>query len=317
MIDNPECAVCGATQWLTLAEHKYNRSRLVDNNPSGYQRARYRVLFDLWFTGKTDVTLTSLGCEHCGFVCFSPRPTIEDIDRKYHFLATDQDSQNEYGKDLPSDAIRARELYRFIRKHHGEISGQLIDFGGGKGRLLGEFIKRGTTCSIIDYQNEVTSGANYLGCDPSRLEPHQAEVVICSHVIEHLADPLSDLKSLSRLLDQNGVIYIEVPLEVWKKCPPKMDPVTHINFFTKQSMSSLIQQAGLQIVLCKYETFTRPNGKVGMAVKALAKPKHTTSEEETVFSGIDHTRKLLSPSLLKSAARMLRHPRLFKNLLDG
>ena len=39
MIDNPECAVCGATQWLTLAEHKhievdYNQTRR--HNANGY-----------------------------------------------------------------------------------------------------------------------------------------------------------------------------------------------------------------------------------------------------------------------------------------
>jgi hypothetical protein len=40
---------------------------------SAYVQKRFRVLFEMWCPGAESVELTSMLCETCGFVCYTPR----------------------------------------------------------------------------------------------------------------------------------------------------------------------------------------------------------------------------------------------------
>jgi hypothetical protein len=101
VIEDPSCPICTSCVWRTLGARRYAQSDV--ERLSDYEKARYRVLFEVWFPGKEAVTLTSKSCEDCGFVTYTPRPTTEDVDRKYHFLAdlglsgptADPDSESE------------------------------------------------------------------------------------------------------------------------------------------------------------------------------------------------------------------------------
>ncbi len=313
MISSPRCPICKSNDWKVFAHKKYS-NEVTPKEP--YRRIRHEVLFDLWFTGASYVELKSIGCKTCGFFCYSPRPQKEDLDQKYAYINSHESGSKELYTPRASDRARAHDLYCYTRNMVKGKSAKIIDYGGGDGRLLREFVDAEHNCSVIDYVDKAIPGVAYAGRDPQDA-PHSGhyDLVTCSHVIEHIADPLATLLELKALLVENGHIYIEVPSEIWTKAPPNIDPVTHINFFTTDSLRTLLSEAGLEVVNCQYHAFTRPNGRIGIAVKGVARNTSMSRNDPIVYKGLDEVERLLSTTLIDRILRIARHPRMLKNLL--
>jgi SAM-dependent methyltransferase len=306
---NPSCSVCGASDWQALASKTYYR----DEHRSDYEARRFEVLFNVWCPGFEAVRIQTVACKNCGFVIFRPRPGKADIDHKYAYLNTAVESREEFTRDLRSDRARSKELLREVRKHCLPASTKVLDFGGGKGRLLHAFLEAGYSCAIVEYRSDVMPGIDYLGDDIDRLATDQRfGLIVCSHVIEHLANPVTVLSALGNRLEKDGVLYVEVPAEIWTCPPPKLDPVTHINFFTRESLFTALQMAGLDVISCRYASFIRPNGKIGLAIKASGRRQRGRTEP-VKFGGFSPLKKFLNPSTLDRLLRLARHPRLISN----
>jgi 2-polyprenyl-3-methyl-5-hydroxy-6-metoxy-1,4-benzoquinol methylase len=73
------------------------------------------------------------------------------------------------------------------------------------------------------------------------------DVIILSHVVEHLVHPEEQLKLLFDALSDDGIIYIEVP-DLMKptgiKCYFGFE---HVNFFTTNSLTNLIRRSGFEV----------------------------------------------------------------------
>jgi len=309
---DPACAVCGGSSWDALATKSYVREQIP---PDPYNAVRYKILFDLWFPGAATVQLESILCNRCGFMCYRPRPESTDIDRKYQFIAEHEVSSREFTAEKPSDSVRSRELYTSLRKYLEPGPKSILDYGGGNGRLLGDFNKKGHYCAILELVDETLPGINYVGASIDDLADHQPfDILICSHVLEHLADPLSTMYALVKHIKRSGLIYVEVPSEIWRRPPPSLDPVTHINFFTTDSLEVLMRRAGIAVHYVHYATFTRPNGMKGIAVKALGKPADSVESREIELPGTKLAYSLLKPTLYHRIKRIVRHPWLLGNV---
>lgn len=307
---NPLCAVCGVSDWKPLASKIFYRGE----DRSSYEARRFEVLFNVWHAGVEAVRIQTMACRKCGFVLFSPRPERTDIDRKYAYLNTAAESREEFTRDLRSDHARSKELLKEVRRHRLPASTKVLDFGGGKGRLLHAFLEAGYSCSIVEYRSDVMPGIDYLGDDIDRLAADQRfGLIVCSHVIEHLADPVTVLSALANRLEKDGVLYVEVPAEIWISPPPKLDPVTHINFFTRESLFTAMQIAGLTVISCRYASFIRPNEKIGLAIKVSARRQQGRTEP-VKFGGYSPIEKFLNPSTFDRLLRLARHPRLISNV---
>ena len=66
------------------------------------------------------------------------------------------------------------------------------------------------------------------------------DIVICSHVLEHVSDLSNLVTKLKEQLKSNGIIYAEVPQEIWAGLRIDADPVTHVNFFSLNSFLSIL-----------------------------------------------------------------------------
>ncbi len=71
------------------------------------------------------------------------------------------------------------------------------------------------------------------------------DVIVISHVLEHLNDPKALLAQASRLLKPNGCIFIEVPHEDFRF---KADVFPHLIFFNEASMRKMVEDGGLRVV---------------------------------------------------------------------
>jgi SAM-dependent methyltransferase len=216
-----------------------------------YDQLRRRVLFEVWRPGARTVTLQTQLCQCCGLVVYAPRPTANDISAKYEFLLQHERSvggaaESARGRQL--DLERAERTFRLARSAFGSRQLRVLDFGGGDGKQLGPFVAEGFDCFIVDYNPQPIAGVTKLGDTLDDVEPRaQFDLVLCSHVLEHLPEPAATLTQLGGYLSPGGMVYGEVPLEIWHGIGIEREPVTHVNFFTRRSFEELFIRSGFQV----------------------------------------------------------------------
>ena len=103
-----------------------------------------------------------------------------------------------------------------------------------------------------------------VACEPDlyvaaeRLADVPWDLILFSHVLEHLPRPRDVVDAFARRLAPGGRIYIEVPNEQWKTVQCRLRALLkpgepawfpgHINFFTAGSLRSILARAGMEVV---------------------------------------------------------------------
>lgn len=285
MIKGFSCPVCNGTDWTHMETYAYSRAdgkscarskyaTLADKlkalgrillcatpraglvrctSLNAYQKLRRDVLFKVWFPESHELELESIYCAACGFACYTPRPEDDDIAAKYAYLKQyepDQGGQANYGPyALKLDEARAERIYRTCSRFVSRPRLDVLDYGGGNGKILIPFRDNHHNCHLIDYNDHPVTGVSKLGDDLNSCQTGKTfDVIICSHVLEHVSDVGGLVAALKRHLNADGIIYAEVPQEIWGGLKIGEDPVTHINFFTRNSLMSLFLSRGLRIL---------------------------------------------------------------------
>lgn len=297
-----QCENCGAGDWDTLGKATY---RKADAERHGeYVKKRLKVLFEVWFPGKDEVELSSLACENCGFVCYSPRPDETDIDAKY--LALSELGQD-YGKEEASENAkkRAARMFRKLSRWLPNSAGDVLDFGGGDGRLMADFSAAGHRCYLVDYNEEPSDLVQKIGNTlDSVAEDQRFDFIVANHVIEHVAEPKSVVSSLAGLLREGGRIFVEVPMEICGEAPLHSEPVTHVNFFVEGSMRRLIEESGLIPLESRLTTYLHPSGRLLPVIQVVAEKRDGQSvSDSNKSSGRREVAAWLSPTLFDKVKR--------------
>ena len=87
------------------------------------------------------------------------------------------------------------------------------------------------------------------------------DVVICSHIFEHLPEPFHALGEIHRILKKGGVLFIMVP--DWQKHFREFynDP-THIHPYTKQGLARALERAEFESITVKSHGCFRGLGRI-------------------------------------------------------
>ncbi len=132
---------------------------------------------------------------------------------------------------------RKREMGDFLTKHYKGICHNVVDIGGGNGELIPDalpFYSSGIKKYVLDISN--TENISQVTKISSLLEICKVDLAILSHVIEHVADPRSELVKTLRHANQ---IYLEVPYGVPKISVINRSIVLNL-FFAILSMNHLL-----------------------------------------------------------------------------
>jgi SAM-dependent methyltransferase len=285
---------------------------------SSYQKLRNRVIFNVWFKQNNEVQLNSIFCGICGFACYTPRPDDVDIAKKYEYLKQyepdvgGQTGQDQYAKDL--DSKRAARIYDTCSAYHTSEQVDILDYGGGNGKLMIPFLENKHSCYLIDYNDHPLPGISKIGNDITSFHANaKFDVIICSHVLEHVSEISKLVIKLKDLLNPEGIIYAEVPQEIWAGLRIDADPVTHINYFTKNSFVNLFLANGFEILEKNQQISNYANAHMEV-IWVVAKPN--SNNPASLLSA--DTRVMLYPSRFYSSIKLFRLlivPRLRK-LLD-
>ena len=155
-------------------------------------------------------------------------------------------------------------LYRLDRRSSLTIpfqgQGRFLDAGCGAGRWLelmcrGGWHGAGMEPDLHAAQAAATRGLPVVQADleASPFLPERFDVVLLSHVLEHLPHPLQALSEVHRMLAPGGRVYVRVPNgEGW--CARRfggdwygLDVPRHLCTFTRRTARALLEKAGFQV----------------------------------------------------------------------
>ena len=197
-------------------------------------------------------------CPNCGSVCQSPSVSFNEMMTFYSSMAV---YTNPGRQEKPTEA-KVRDLdeqIRFIRRGIGHLPSSALQIGSSDGYTLSRFREAGIhrvlgvepgTASV-----EVANRLYQIDCIHGSAEDFQTEeqfdLIILTHVLEHLYQPQDTLKkcrSLQQKVDE-GFIYVEVPLMTKPSslCPGFFS-FEHINYYTRENLVRSLTDAGYSVV---------------------------------------------------------------------
>lgn len=197
-------------------------------------------------------------CVQCGFV-FADTPFGQAVYDQYYkdFSKYEDESTGSGSGGKAFEHERLYETCQFLMKYTGNKDLNIIDIGSAGGGLLRILSDSGYTnlyalepsAVCVDKVNNIGSGrikafAGSILDDLSAVFMGQKfDVVVLSHVFEHIYDLSRAMLQIRSIMSENGMLYIEVPNLLkyvdFKKVPFYYFDCEHINHFDKKSLRNL------------------------------------------------------------------------------
>lgn len=256
------CGICGESKNKLIYKQKF----IVPT--SNYFHAGYDVVV----------------CERCGFAYADNIPDQNFLDSYYKLMLKKTSGLKRKIRSLKKSSEQveedflltqythsAKNIVRFISK-----SAKILDVGCYTGGLLAHLkklgYKNGQGLDMSAYASEVALKKNKVkvtvGSVFDDLNINQFNMVILTHVLEHIKDLHSFIYKLSTYLNKNGLLYIEVP-DAYNFFFPKENDnrysndqkepflqfsVEHINYFSKVSLENLMKSCGFKKIFIESQT---------------------------------------------------------------
>lgn len=189
--------------------------------------------------------------------------------RQVRGMSGDHSMKHVYVREIDE---RANDSLAVIARQFGEPC-RVLDVGTGVG-ALGRYLKaRGFAVEGITYSEEeaqrAESGYDRLEViDLERILPSSCftegafDVIVCADILEHLRNAPVVLGDLSRLLSPRGRLLLSIPNATYmgvlfgllggrfQRTQEGLLDATHVNFFDRQGLERLVNNAGFSISNC-------------------------------------------------------------------
>ena len=236
------CNLCGSTQFTLFY-------RGTSGDRAGSAGAS---IFRCTSDGHGDF-IDIVQCNRCGLMCENPREPEELIEQQYS-----QVEDPTYERETEG---RVRTFSRLLDQLQAySCTGRLLDVGCYTGVFLGLARDRGWSVAGIEPSTWAATQARNKGLEVLNAALHEIQlpaesfdVITLWDVIEHLHDPLRDMRHLCRLLRPGGVLalstmdvgslFAKITAERW---PWHMR--MHLYYFTRDTVTRLLAGTGLEVV---------------------------------------------------------------------
>ena len=195
-------------------------------------------------------------------------------------------------------ALRARSFEHVASdlENLGSRSGKLLEIGCNAGYALSVFRDRGWSVAGVEI-NSVTADVarNKLEIPIYRdlISVPVTElynVILLSHTLEHLLDPLGSVRTMARHLASQGTLYVKVPNygshTVRYLLRGRWDgflPLQHVWYFNYRSLNNLMSLAGFRVV--RWYTRSRLSFGSHNWLKAIAKAPLVLASHLSPYDG--------------------------------
>ncbi len=210
----------------------------------------------------------SLLCRQCGLISTSPIFNQDSLEVFYDEFYVPIN----YGVEKPEHLYnkdQCRNIFLFLDEVLDEKL-SLIDVGCGTGDLL-KYFKENLSDRFpamkmrgCEYNSALTKEINrqlkeelvFHGGIDQAFPEEKFDLIILSHVFEHIVDPRIYLKKLKQRLKKNSYLYIEVPslfghfqnYHNYKLELQKFFTIAHIFNFTNVTLRNLLESEGFRVI---------------------------------------------------------------------
>lgn len=189
-------------------------------------------------------------CSKCHTLMVHPLPVKHQLDHYYHAYW----KRETFEEMLPLFEAQAAARFEFFRPFMPEEETlRVLDMGAGFG-LIHDIMQKAAGRDITYDAVEIDPLAvDYLRTHIKprvifdRLEDVRGsyQIILLSHIIEHVANPVHFLDNLTQHVHSRGILFIEVPNQDHKF---KSVNEPHLFFFDRQTLSHLVVQSGFDVL---------------------------------------------------------------------
>jgi hypothetical protein len=209
-------------------------------------------------------------CSECNFYYSDSENSQDDYNNYYKEF-------NNYKKGtIYSDKDERCYIYLNDKLKEQNVK-TIIDYGSGNGKLK-ELLSLAEQFVIDEYD---------IGMDqPSK----KYDCLILSHVLEHIYDINKFIENISLNINENGLLYIEIPnAEYYDKitdmCPLQEINIEHINFFSKFALNKLLIKHNYHAISLIDDYFMIKDYKYYVIRGIFTKNKQNTSFKNYLCNG--------------------------------
>jgi SAM-dependent methyltransferase len=198
-------------------------------------------------------------CEGCHYAFIAdPWTEFDQIydDRYYAGRGADPLVDYQFELDHPTKSIRVYEwlgITRIVERLMGDLEGvRWLDFGAGNGGLA-RYAGSHTPARLEGFEDgAIAAQARALGIpihsDFAQVPQGQWDVVTAIEVLEHVLDPIAELRRIRSLLRPGGLLLLTTgnaaPFADHLTRWPYVIPEIHISFYEPQTLERALRQTG-------------------------------------------------------------------------
>ena len=207
-------------------------------------------------------------CRVCGLIQTNPRMS----QTAYRSFYNDEYRKLYEGHERPTDSFffqqceRGEAILRFFetsRAFPRDVSRCFVlEVGCGAGGILASFKEKGCRVKGVDWgEDYVAFGREKFKLDLTVGGIHEAEhsldaqpdIIIYSHVFEHLLDPREELRAVRRICAPHGAVYLEMPgvkdlMTRYERDFLRFLQNAHTYHFTLTTLRNVVQPGGFDLI---------------------------------------------------------------------
>jgi len=195
-------------------------------------------------------------CGDCSMVFAAPMPTDADLanyNASYFVTAHGGQPSSPLAQAFFAGIARLRLAFlrAFLDKHRIDVE-RVLELGPGPGFFARSWLEQVPQSIYSALETDRSSHESLLKLGVKLVDTADevsADLVVMSHVLEHVSDPVGFVRAATRGLRAGGAVFIEVPCRDWEH---KTLDEPHILFFDKVSMYRLLNGLGFTDIEIAY-----------------------------------------------------------------
>ncbi|WP_350976662.1 class I SAM-dependent methyltransferase [Shewanella sp. AC34-MNA-CIBAN-0136] len=214
------------------------------------------IEYNWYISGVGELDVSFGLCRESGLVMQTRTVTPEEMTSYYEDVAT-YVSSSRNGNPTQAKVEDLNRLISLVKLSCDSFPSKVLQFGSSDGYTLSRFQASGSTKLLGIEPSELSRNFARSRYGITTLEGTIEEydsiekfnLIIATHILEHLYDPYKVLNHIRKNLTQDGWLLIEVPL--WEK--ESMQPIgvltfEHLNYFCEETLTRVIFNSGYDIV---------------------------------------------------------------------